>query len=530
MNPTLPQTFQGGQVMPAYNPSTGTYGTIPPVTPTGGNMVAPSGGIATSAPGTYQGGQPLPAFGGESLAHLNTQNPPPSPTTAPNAYPTTSPTTTIPPQGTANQKFLEDQRQNQSSIDSLNQKLFDQKMAFVNGSVPLNQYEQAQIDATENSYKAVIDAQKLANQNYEGGVTVQNENMGLSRYSPIMAAGNLLSAQTEGLKRVTDLNTKMQLSVSTMKQGFQESNYKMVKDAYDDLISAQKDKTAEIEKVYAVAQKQEETVKQGIQDQVLTGVNSIMYDSSLTMDDRKKKIAQLISQGQLTGAQIKGVQNDLRTMEQDDIKNKLDSDKFSWQQKVDIADNAVKQGQLSVDQARLALDKAKVTADNPVTGTAAIKAKDDITNNLNLVTSILDDPYLDNAVGIKTPGAMTLPFMGGKTLGTLYGSNVEPVVNKLNQLTSVLSLENRQKLKGSGAISDFESKTLEKSASAFSTGLSNQAARKELHQIQGVMRTANGLETPVKIKDTKTGEYNILNLGRDGINEAVRQGFLVEYQ
>ena len=44
--------------------------------------------------------------------------------------------------------------------------------------------------------------------------------------------------------------------------------------------------------------------------------------------------------------------------EQDTIKNKLESDKFTWQQKKDIADNAIAQGKLSLDEAKAAQDNA----------------------------------------------------------------------------------------------------------------------------------------------------------------------------
>jgi len=50
------------------------------------------------------------------------------------------------------------------------------------------------------------------------------------------------------------------------------------------------------------------------------------------------------------------------------------------------------------------------------------------------------------------------------------GTKTQFDLNTLNQLRSILALENRQKLKGSGSISDFEARTLERAASRIGEG------------------------------------------------------------
>lgn len=54
---------------------------------------------------------------------------------------------------------------------------------------------------------------------------------------------------------------------------------------------------------------------------------------------------------------------------------------------------------------------------------------------------------------------------------------------KLDRLISMLSLENRKKLKGSGQISDFESKMLEKSVGALQQGIGDKELKEELKRI-----------------------------------------------
>jgi len=83
--------------------------------------------------------------------------------------------------------------------------------------------------------------------------------------------------------------------------------------------------------------------------------------------------------------------------------------------------------------------------------------------NLQLVKDILSDNNLNAVTGIPGPSA----FMPSTAL----------VRNRLEQLKNLLSLEGREKLKGSGAISDFEARMLEKSASVLGRNLSNDDMR-----------------------------------------------------
>lgn len=101
--------------------------------------------------------------------------------------------------------------------------------------------------------------------------------------------------------------------------------------------------------------------------------------------------------------------------------------------------------------------------------------------------------------------------------------------NKYEQLKAVLSLENRAKLKGSGAISDFESRTLESASSALGRNLSNEQFKAELSKVKGVLGSAAGLSVPVTITDPKTGEAKPGVASREEINSALSQGFTVEY-
>lgn len=70
--------------------------------------------------------------------------------------------------------------------------------------------------------------------------------------------------------------------------------------------------------------------------------------------------------------------------------------------------------------------------------------------------------------------ANTKPITGTMQLeGLIPGTPAQRTANLYDQLKGLLSLENRTMLKGSGAISDFEAKTLERAASALGRNLSD---------------------------------------------------------
>jgi len=137
-----------------------------------------------------------------------------------------------------------------------------------------------------------------------------------------------------------------------------------------------------------------------------------------------------------------------------------------------------------------------------------------IMNNLNLVNKILENP------GVISGPVQTgsIPFTAGATIRNQY-----------NQLKGILALDNRQKLKGSGAISDFESRTLERAASSLGRNQSEAEFTKNLKDVRGVFQTAAGMKANVKVT-TPNGQVDIGELSRDEINSAIEQGYTVEYQ
>lgn len=91
---------------------------------------------------------------------------------------------------------------------------------------------------------------------------------------------------------------------------------------------------------------------------------------------------------------------------------------------------------------------------------------------ISIIDTLLANPKLDRIFGPVDQ------FVGGM-LGEAAVAK-----NYFNQLKGVLSLENRQKLKGQGAISDFEFRVLGQAATALGRNLGNEFARAELQKLK----------------------------------------------
>ena len=80
---------------------------------------------------------------------------------------------------------------------------------------------------------------------------------------------------------------------------------------------------------------------------------------------------------------------------------------------------------------------------------------------------------------------------------------------KVNQLTSFLAIENREAMKGSGAISDFEAKTLAQAASVLSDKtISDELATEELDKVFGIL---SGVKTKQQgyLGGSQVGKYQV---------------------
>jgi hypothetical protein len=177
----------------------------------------------------------------------------------------------------------------------------------------------------------------------------------------------------------------------------------------------------------------------------------------------------------------------------------------------------IAQSNASTAQARATTAKtlSEIAASTPATD-QAISAR---SGTINTINTILGDPSLKFAVGLQTLNP----------LNSLPGSGAQAVKAQIEQVKGQLALSNRSQLKGSGAISDFESKTLDKAASAFNTSLPYDQAVDALKQVRGALTTLNGGTSSVLIT-LPSGESQVVNADTQGINAAIKDGATVKYQ
>ncbi len=147
-------------------------------------------------------------------------------------------------------------------------------------------------------------------------------------------------------------------------------------------------------------------------------------------------------------------------------------------------------------------------------------AKSDALDAHSLVTDLLNSPGLESITGL----IQGLPF-----IGPLPGTAGALAKNQFNQIIGILSLENRQKLKGQGTISDFEGKMLSEASSSLGRNLSEQDFRKQLLKIKGAFASASGIDADINVT-SPSGDSFSTTASREEINQLLSEGNKVEYR
>ena len=99
---------------------------------------------------------------------------------------------------------------------------------------------------------------------------------------------------------------------------------------------------------------------------------------------------------------------------------------------------------------------------------------------LNVVNELINSPGLEASVGASS------------LLPTLPGSQAANFESKLEQFQSLQFLNNIQKMKGLGALSEAEGRKVASAAGALNLNMSESAFRKELNTIKGIMEKGKG--------------------------------------
>ncbi len=105
--------------------------------------------------------------------------------------------------------------------------------------------------------------------------------------------------------------------------------------------------------------------------------------------------------------------------------------------------------------------------------------------------------------------------LGGSNIFLARGNEAQTTKNLYDQLKSQLSLQNRQKLKGSGAISDFEMGILEKASSTFGRNQSDEDFRNTLVTLSKTLGGTSGSQGAqrIRVRVKSTGQTGTIPSG-----------------
>ncbi len=149
--------------------------------------------------------------------------------------------------------------------------------------------------------------------------------------------------------------------------------------------------------------------------------------------------------------------------------------------------------------------------------------KSEALSGLQLVNTIIDSGKLSKITGYSRS-------LTGKWLDTAE------VRGQVKQLLAILTLENRQKLKGQGTITDYEQKILENASNAFASALdpksgtialTEEQLERQLNQVRGVFQNAAGL--PANVVVQKGNAKEVVKATRQQIEQMIADGYSVEY-
>jgi len=165
----------------------------------------------------------------------------------------------------------------------------------------------------------------------------------------------------------------------------------------------------------------------------------------------------------------------------------------------------------------------------PATGTVTPEAKrSDALNNYTLVNEILQSKGLPQLTGKAQVGGIW-------GLGNLVTSAYTKLaMNNMKQLNAVVSLANRQLLKGSGSISNFEAQMLSDASSNLgitpkgTTNLTEDMLKKQLAKIRGAFANAAGMEAPI-IYTMPDGTTKETTASREEIEALLLAGCAIDY-
>lgn len=118
------------------------------------------------------------------------------------------------------------------------------------GKIPLTPQQKVLLKGIEESFNSAAQQQEIANKSLNQAVTQSGATSGLQRYNPAEAAAQVNLSVSQGIQKVNDIHTEMNMKIAEMKQQFQDNNLKAARDAYNDYLDLQKQQYSYMKDIY----------------------------------------------------------------------------------------------------------------------------------------------------------------------------------------------------------------------------------------------------------------------------------------
>ena len=187
-----------------------------------------------------------------------------------NIIPVTQPPLEISERDQAESDYKDSVRQLQSDAANVKSTLAQ----FQSGAFPLNSAQQAILDATKKQWDTTIEMQYEANETYKNAMGMAAARS-LGTYSPTGSSATVQRAVRQGLAAVSNLQARESQVLSQMLQGFQESNFKMVKESNDQIIAIDKEITNNLKAVYDSIVAEQEKMEKDLYDRVTKPIQEV---------------------------------------------------------------------------------------------------------------------------------------------------------------------------------------------------------------------------------------------------------------
>lgn len=195
-----------------------------------------------------------------------------------------------------------------------------------NGSIPLSDADNAQIEGLKVKYKEMIDKQILTNTSASGIANIRGYQKGAAEYDPSFQIGIINSIVSSGMSKVLDLQNKEASAVATLTQALKDNNIKNIKIAYDSLHTAQNEKAKSLKETIDAVNKEIAADKKAQEEEIGRATSEIINDISTSVEDKQKALAE--SSGHLSYSQITTFTNIIKKQQKEEAaaKKKAEDD------------------------------------------------------------------------------------------------------------------------------------------------------------------------------------------------------------